>query len=37
MSMFSDNIEYEMKESLGLKLMNGGKKQELKRLIHAEN
>ena len=36
MSMFSDNVEYEMKRPLGLKLMNGSEKQALKRLIHAE-
>ena len=31
MSMFSDKVEYEMKEPLGLKLMNGSEKQVLKK------
>ena len=31
MSMFSNNVEYEMKEPLGLKLINGGEKQVPKK------
>ena len=37
-SMFSDNIQYEMKESFKLKLIDGSEKQVLKkRLIQPEN